>query len=115
MLTNPESFGGSTEDSFDVIVADLPGYGFSGKPPKDGTIFHIGDIWARLMSEKLGYTRFGAHGGDWGSTVTEQLARDHSDVVAAIHLTDVRSPISFRSLTIFLPPRNASSGRMMSG
>jgi pimeloyl-ACP methyl ester carboxylesterase len=65
---------------------DLPGYGFSGKPPKDGNMFRIGDMW---VTEKLGYSRFGAHGGDWGSTVAEQLARDHSDVVAAIHLTDV--------------------------
>lgn len=88
MLTDPESFGGRAEDSFDVVVPDLPGYGFSGKPHKDGTIFQVGDMWARLMTI-LGYTRFGAHGGDWGSTVTEQLARDHSDVVAAIHLTDV--------------------------
>jgi pimeloyl-ACP methyl ester carboxylesterase len=89
MLTDPESFGYPAEDSFDVIVPDLPGYGFSGKPPKGGTIFRIGDMWARLMTEKLGYSRFGAHGGDWGSTVTEQLARDHADVVAAIHMTDV--------------------------
>jgi pimeloyl-ACP methyl ester carboxylesterase len=89
MLTDPESFGGRAEDSFDIIVPDLPGYGFSGKPTNDGTIFRVGDMWSRLMTEKLGYNRFGAHGGDWGSTVTEQLARDHSDVVAAIHLTDV--------------------------
>jgi pimeloyl-ACP methyl ester carboxylesterase len=41
------------------------------------------------MTDKLGYRRFGAHGGDWGSTVTEQLARSHPDSVVAIHLTDV--------------------------
>jgi pimeloyl-ACP methyl ester carboxylesterase len=41
------------------------------------------------MKDKLGYQRFGAHGGDWGSTITEQLARSHSDCVVAIHLTDV--------------------------
>jgi hypothetical protein len=41
------------------------------------------------MTEVLGYKQFGAHGGDWGSTVTENLARSHSDSVAAIHLTDV--------------------------
>ena len=41
------------------------------------------------MTDKLGYERFGAHGGDWGSTVTEQLARSHPDSVVAIHLTDV--------------------------
>ncbi len=41
------------------------------------------------MTDQLGYKRFGAHGGDWGSTVTEQLARSYADSVAAIHLTDV--------------------------
>jgi len=89
MLTDPESFGGSAEDSFDVVVPDLPGYGFSDKPPETGTIFRVHDLWAKLMTEELGYRRFGAHGGDWGSTVTEQLAHNHPDSVAAIHLTDV--------------------------
>jgi microsomal epoxide hydrolase len=89
MLTDPESHGGRAEDAFDVVVPDLPGYGFSDKPNKHGTIFGVGDLWAQLMTQKLGYQRFGAHGGDWGSTVTEQLARSHSDAVAAIHLTDV--------------------------
>ena len=41
------------------------------------------------MTERLGYKRFGAHGGDWGSTITEQLAKQYSDSVIAIHLTDV--------------------------
>jgi pimeloyl-ACP methyl ester carboxylesterase len=41
------------------------------------------------MTDKLGYPKFGAHGGDWGSTVTEQLARSHPGSVIAIHLTDV--------------------------
>jgi microsomal epoxide hydrolase len=89
MLTDPESFGGRAEDAFDVVVPDLPGYGFSDKPAKHGMIFHVHDLWARLMTERLGYQRFGAHGGDWGSTVTEQLARSHADAVVAIHLTDV--------------------------
>jgi pimeloyl-ACP methyl ester carboxylesterase len=88
MLTDPESFGGRAEDAFDVVVPDLPGYGFSDKPTKNGTIFRVNDLWARLMTE-LGYRRFGAHGGDWGTTVTEQLARNHADSVVAIHLTDV--------------------------
>ena len=89
MLTDPESFGGRAEDAFDVVVPDLPGYGFSDKPTKSGTIFRVNDLWARLMTNQLGYDRFGAHGGDWGSTVTEQLARSHPDSVVAIHLTDV--------------------------
>jgi len=89
MLTDPASFGGRAEDAFDVVVPDLPGYGFSDKPTKHGMIFQVHDLWARLMTEDLGYVRFGAHGGDWGSTVTEQLARSHADAVVAIHLTDV--------------------------
>jgi pimeloyl-ACP methyl ester carboxylesterase len=89
MLTDPESYGGRAEDAFDVVVSDLPGYGFSDKPARHGMIFHVNDLWAHLMTEKLGYRRFGAHGGDWGSTVTEQLARSHPHSVVAIHLTDV--------------------------
>lgn len=89
MLTDPVSYGGQEEDSFDVIVPDLPGYGFSDKPKHLGTIFRVHELWARLMTDVLGYEKFVAHGGDWGSTVTEQLARSHSDSVLAIHLTDV--------------------------
>jgi pimeloyl-ACP methyl ester carboxylesterase len=89
MLTDPESFGGRAEDAFDVVVPGLPGYGFSDRPPAVGTLFRVNDLWAQLMMDKLGYEQFGAHGGDWGSTVTEQLARSHSDSVVAIHLTDV--------------------------
>ena len=89
MLTDPESFGGRSEDAFDVVVPDLPGYGFSDKPARPGMIFRVNELPARLMTDKLGYARFAAHGGDWGSTVTEQLARSHPDSVVAIHLTDV--------------------------
>ena len=89
MLADPQSYGGRAEDAFDVIVPDLPGFGFSDKPAQHGAIFKVNDLWARLMSDVLGYPRFGAHGGDWGSTVTEQLARSHPNSVAAIHLTDV--------------------------
>jgi pimeloyl-ACP methyl ester carboxylesterase len=89
MLTDPKSFGGRAEDAFDVVVPDLPGYGFSDRPAKAGTVFRVSDIWARLMGDELGYKKFGAHGGDWGSTVTEQLARSHAESVVAIHLTDV--------------------------
>jgi microsomal epoxide hydrolase len=89
LLTDPASFGGSAEDAFDVVVPDLPGYGFSPPPTKQGMIFQVHDLWARLMTDHLGYEKFGAHGGDWGSSVTERLARSHTDSVAAIHLTDV--------------------------
>lgn len=89
LLADPEKYGGSRADSFDVVVPSLPGYGFSDKPKKAGMAFQVGDLWNKLMTETLGYKHFVAHGGDWGSTVTEQLARSHSDSVMGIHLTDV--------------------------
>jgi pimeloyl-ACP methyl ester carboxylesterase len=89
MLTDPVSFGGQPDDAFDVVVPDLPGFRFSDKPAKNEMLFQAPDLWAHLMTDVLGYERYGAHGGDWGSTVTEHLARRHADSVAAIHLTDV--------------------------
>lgn len=59
-------------------------------------MFHIGDLWNELMAAQLGYDRYVAHGGDWGSTITELLARDHGTQVVAIHLTDVPFFHAFR-------------------
>lgn len=89
LLTDPAAHGGDAGDAFDVVVPSLPGYGFSGKPERPGMLFKVADLWATLMTERLGYRRFAAHGGDWGSTVTEHLARSHSGAVVGIHITDV--------------------------
>ena len=89
LLTDPQAHGGDPADAFDVVVPSLPGYGFSDKPSEKGFTFRIGNLWHRLMTEALGYERFAAHGGDWGSTVTEQLARSHARSLVGIHLTDV--------------------------
>ncbi len=88
-LTDPAAFGADPSDSFDVVVPSLPGYAFSDKPAKTGGAFEIGNLWHRLMYEELGYRRFGAHGGDWGALVSEQLARSHATSVVGIHLTEV--------------------------
>jgi pimeloyl-ACP methyl ester carboxylesterase len=89
LLTDPAAHGGDEADAFDVVVPSLPGYGFSDHPDRPGLTFHIGDLWHELMTRVLGYDRFGAHGGDWGSTVTEHLARSHARSVVGIHLTDI--------------------------
>jgi pimeloyl-ACP methyl ester carboxylesterase len=88
MLTDPARYGGDPRDSFDVIAPSLPGYAFSDRPHSDGSVLRVGDRWHELMTQ-LGYDRYVAHGGDWGSTITELLARDHGKHVVAIHLTDV--------------------------
>lgn len=88
LLTDPGAHGGDPADAFDVVVPGLPGYGWSDTRAKHGGTFGFGDLFHRLM-RALGYDRFGAHGGDWGSTVVEHLARSHARHVAGIHLTDV--------------------------
>jgi microsomal epoxide hydrolase len=89
MLAHPEQFGGSPEDSFDVVVPSLPGFGFSGRPEKILGPRSTARLWRQLMTEVLGYERFDAQGGDLGSMVTAYLGGEHSDVVSAIHLNFV--------------------------
>lgn len=87
LLTDPASHGGEAADAFDVVVPSLPGYGFSDRLPSS-TEFTFGSLFHRLMAD-LGYDRYGAHGGDIGSSVCEQMARSHADRLVGIHLTDV--------------------------
>ncbi len=90
MLTDPARFGGDPADSFDVIVPDLPGFGFSDRPRKPGmTLARTAEIWSRLMTDVLGYQRYAAAGGDFGSVVTQLLALAHPESVAGIHVTDL--------------------------
>jgi pimeloyl-ACP methyl ester carboxylesterase len=73
-LTDPVAYGGKAEDSFDVVIPSLPGYGFSGKPTATGwDPARIARAWAVLM-KRLGYKRYVAQGGDWGNAVTETMA-----------------------------------------
>ena len=89
LLTDPAAHGGRAEDAFTVIVPDMPGYGFSDKPTERGyDPVRIATIFDKLMRQ-LGYDQYLAHGGDWGSSVVEQLALHHADAVRAIHLTNV--------------------------
>src|SRR5579862_6766180 len=86
LLTDPESHGGKAEDAFDVIVPSLPGYGFSARPHTPGMEPRkIAALWAQLMQE-LGYKRFGAQGGDWGSAISIALGLDHAERLIGIHL-----------------------------
>ena len=84
-LTNPEAYGGSASDAFDVVIPSLPGHGFSGKPTELGwDPIRIAHAWIELM-KRLGYTRYVAQGGDWGNAVTEQMALIAPPELIAIH------------------------------
>ena len=62
LLTDPTAHGGSASDAFHVVIPNMPGYGFSGKPTETGwDPIHIGNAWVELM-KRLGYTQFVAAG-----------------------------------------------------
>ncbi|WP_414474731.1 epoxide hydrolase family protein [Microvirga sp. M2] len=86
-LTDPGQFGGDPADAFTVIAPSLPGYGLSFTPgqPRFG-VEAIADCFAALMSEVLGYHRFGAQGGDWGSFITARLGYAYAERLSGIHL-----------------------------
>jgi len=85
-LTNPTAHGGSASDAFHLVIPSMPGYGFSGKPKAKGwNPDRIARAWAELM-KRLGYTRYVAQGGDWGSPVSSAMARQAPAELLGIHI-----------------------------
>ncbi|WP_159979014.1 MULTISPECIES: epoxide hydrolase family protein [unclassified Novosphingobium] len=88
-LTDPESHGGEARDAFHVVVPSLPGFGFSQRPCAAGWgVERIAAAWGELM-RRLGYARYVAQGGDWGSSVTIQMGVQAPEGLAGIHLNMV--------------------------
>jgi pimeloyl-ACP methyl ester carboxylesterase len=86
-LLDPPAHGGDAADAFHVVAPSLPGYGFSGKPTETGwDVDKIATVFAELMA-RLGYDRYFAQGGDWGSVITGALGALDADRCAGIHLT----------------------------
>ena len=85
-LTDPTAYGGSAEDAFDVVIPSLPGYGFSARPTTSGwDPDRIGRAWAELMA-RLGYGRYVAQGGDWGTPISSAMARQAAAGLLGIHI-----------------------------
>ena len=85
-LTDPTAHGGSAADAFDVVIPSVPGYGFSGKPTGTGwDPDRIARAWAELM-KRLGYTRYVAQGGDWGTPISSAMARQTAEGLLGIHI-----------------------------
>ena len=88
-LADPRAHGGDPADAFHVVIPSLPGYGLSGKPTEAGwNTERIARAWIELM-QRLGYERFVAQGGDWGSAVTNALGASGNPAVVGIHLNFV--------------------------
>ena len=85
-LTNPMAHGASGSDAFHLVIPSMPGYGFSGKPSTSGWgPDRIARTWIALM-KRLGYTRFVAQGGDWGSPVSHWMAKQGAPELLGIHV-----------------------------
>ncbi len=86
LLTDPARHGGDPADAFDVVVPSLPGYGFSDRPTAPGMgVGRIADLFARLMTDELGYARFATRASDLGAGVSQQLALAHADKLIGVH------------------------------
>jgi pimeloyl-ACP methyl ester carboxylesterase len=85
-LTNPTAHGASASDAFHLVVPSMPGYGFSGRPTTTGwDPAHIAQAWVVLM-QRLGYTQFVAQGGDWGSPVSDEMAKLGHPGLLGVHV-----------------------------
>jgi pimeloyl-ACP methyl ester carboxylesterase len=85
-LTNPTAHGASASDAFHLVIPSLPGYGFSAKPTTTGWgPDRIARAWVVLMKH-LGYTQFVAQGGDWGSPISNLMAKQGHPELLGIHV-----------------------------
>jgi len=85
-LTDPTAHGGSAEDAFDVVMPSMPGYGFSEQPTEPGwNADRIGLAWDVLM-KRLGYKHYVSQGGDWGSVISDRMARQAPEGLLGIHV-----------------------------
>ena len=110
-LTNPTAHGASADDAFSLVIPSMPGYGFSGKPTTTGwDPVRIGRAWVVLM-KRLGYTQFVAQGGDWGSPVSNEMAKLAPPELLGIHvnLPGVVPPEILKALGCGDPPPSGLS------
>jgi epoxide hydrolase len=91
-LSDPVAHGGRSEDAFHVVCPSLPGYGFSQAPRAPGCdVKRVAEMWITLM-QRLGYTRYGAQGGDWGAMVSSYVALLDRERCCGLHLNLVLAP-----------------------
>jgi epoxide hydrolase len=85
-LTDPRAHGGDPADAFHLVVPAIPGYGFSGPTRDRGwNVRRIARAWDELM-RRLGYQRYGAQGGDWGSSISRELGLIVPEHLTGVHL-----------------------------
>jgi pimeloyl-ACP methyl ester carboxylesterase len=94
-LSDPARYGGDPADAFDVVIPSLPGFLYSDLPAGPVTRAAMAGTLHRLMTGVLGYTRYGAFGGDIGGAVTGWLGALYPEQVAGIHMIHPPFPAGF--------------------
>lgn len=90
-LTDPRAHGGDPADAFHVVAPSLPGFAFSGPTTETGWgTRRTARAWAALMG-RLGYDRYGAQGGDFGSVISAELGRVAPEHVLGVHVNALAS------------------------
>ncbi|MEV0974775.1 epoxide hydrolase family protein [Microtetraspora glauca] len=95
-LADPAGHGGDPADAFDVVIPSLPGFLYSELPQGPFTRRGVAETWHTLMTETLGYPRFGAFGGDIGGGVTQWLGALYPGEVVGVHVTSAVITTDFR-------------------
>jgi epoxide hydrolase len=85
-LSDPRAYGADPADAFHLVLPSIPGFGFSGPTREPGWEYRrVTAAFAELM-RRLGYPRYGAQGGDWGSAISRELGRIRPEQVVGVHL-----------------------------
>jgi pimeloyl-ACP methyl ester carboxylesterase len=88
-LSDPRSHGGDPSEAFHIVVPSIPGYGFSGPTSERGwSDSRVASAFAELM-RRLGYERYGVHGGDMGSIIGRTLGMADQDRITGVHVLQV--------------------------
>ena len=107
-LSDPTAYGGDAADAFHVVCPSLPGYGFSDKPSAPGwKVERIARAWAELMA-RLGYDRYGAQGGDWGSFVTTSIGQQDAEHIVGVHVQLPLVPLDASMMANLTPAEESS-------
>jgi len=99
-LTNPKD---GHSPAFDVIIPSLPGFGFSGPTTTRGWGPQRMAKALIVLMDRLGYSKYGIQGGDWGSEIARDIAYQAPARVIGLHLN-----------LIFVNPPNQEAAAQMS-
>jgi pimeloyl-ACP methyl ester carboxylesterase len=99
-LTNPKE---KNSPAFDVVIPSLPGFGYSGPTTTRGWGPQRMAKALVVLMDRLGYSKYGIQGGDWGSAIAQDMADQAPTHIIGLHLN-----------LIFVPPPNQEAAAKMS-